>query len=106
DAVNSGVWFGHSGTLKNAGGIRATGTVATGVRLDGGGTVINSGTISAADGTAVAFGGSGGNLLVLKPGYALEGAVYGGVSATNTVELAGNVGVGLTVDYNQLGLTN
>ncbi|HEV8678745.1 MAG TPA: hypothetical protein VGQ90_05165, partial [Stellaceae bacterium] len=107
----SGFTIGEPGIVTNAGTI--VGTAGPGVSFAASGTVILSGTISGSGGTAIQFGGTnayfgatGGNLLVLEFGYDLVGGVYGSVSATNTVELLGTVGAGVTVDYNGLGLTN
>jgi hypothetical protein len=103
----SGVFvIGGSDYVSNVGNI--TGTGGVGLSLGGdGGTLVNSGTIAGGNGTAVAFSGTGGNLLVLKPGYAMTGGVVGSGSATNTLELAGGaIGRPLTVDYNGLTLTN
>ncbi len=95
---------GAAGTVTNAATI--LGTHGFGIELFAGGTVIDSGTISGAyGGGAVSFGGTGGNLLVLEQGYKLSGAVEGGVSATNTLELSGSLGA-VTVNYNGLSLTN
>ena len=90
-------------TVVNAGTISST---ATGIVLKAGGTVIDAGAISGGSGTAVGFGGTGGNLLVLQRGYHLNGAIAGSASATNTVELAGSVGAAVTVGYNGLGLSH
>ena len=63
------------------------GTSGYGVRLSAGGTVVDSGTISGGSGTAVIFGGAGGNLLVLGAGYHLTGKIAGSTAATDTLEL-------------------
>jgi hypothetical protein len=65
--------FGFAGTVTNSGTIRGTGTAGVGIDLTAGGTVVDSGTVSGASGTAIYFGGTGGNRLVLDPGYALSG---------------------------------
>jgi hypothetical protein len=93
-------------TVTNAGMIGATGTAGIGVTLVTGGTVIDSGTVSGAA-TAVAFGGTGSNLLILEHGYALTGGVVGSASASDTVELLGTSAANaVTVTYNTLGLSN
>ena len=71
--ATNGVDFGPTsgGRVTNAG--RIMGTSGFGVDLQGGGTVIDSGIISGGNGTAIAFGGSASNLLVLKSGYLLDG---------------------------------
>ena len=79
-------------TVINTGIISGSGpgpTYGFGIILRAGGTVFDSGTISGTNGTAIAFGGSGANLLQLAPGYALSGNVVGSstAGATNTMEL-------------------
>jgi hypothetical protein len=49
-----------------------------------GGTLTNTGSISGNSGTAVAFGGTGSDLLVLDPGFGFSGIVAGGTSSSNT----------------------
>jgi Hint domain len=102
----TGVRIDGLGTITNTGTIAGTGGV--GVDLAGGGTVVDSGTIVGSNGTAISFGGTGSNLLVLEHGYALNGDVATSTSAgaINKLELAGSVGAALTVNYNGLGLTN
>lgn len=91
---------GAAPTVTNDGVIRAIS--GSGVNLQGGGTVIDSGIISGGNGTAVFFGGTGSNRLVLKAGFELYGIVVGatpaavgaaaaavGAAATNTLELGG-----------------
>ncbi|HEV8677950.1 MAG TPA: Hint domain-containing protein, partial [Stellaceae bacterium] len=95
---------GGIGTVANSATI--IGTSSYGVRLATGGTVVDSGRISGGTGTAVSFGGTGGNLLVLEPGYGLGGGVYGSTIGTDTIELAGTVGAAVTASYNGLTLTN
>src|SRR5579862_2320830 len=58
---------GTAWTLNNAGVIKASAGGGIGVALPGGGTVINSGTITGSGGTAVRFGG-GADRLVVGPG--------------------------------------
>jgi hypothetical protein len=124
---SGGVFFGGgTGTIVNHGQI--VDTNGLGVDLDAGGsvgntgliegssigigiygaagTITNSGTISGGGGTAISFGGTGSNLLVLENGYKLVGGVYGNASATNTVKLAGSAGAAVSVDFNTLGFTN
>jgi hypothetical protein len=80
-------------TVINAGTIAATGA---GIVLSAGGTVTTSGTINGSSGTAVSFGGTGGNRLILDPGYHLGGTVVGSTSAgaTNTLELGSAASTG------------
>ena len=102
---DEGVYISNqSGTVVNAGTI--AGTDRIGVYLAAGGTVIDSGTISGANGTAVKLGGAGGNLLALEHGYQLNDAVSV-AGSNNTLELLGANG-NLTVDLNggAAGLTN
>ena len=82
------------GTVTNAGTIR--GATGAGVELYSGGTVIDSGTISGGNGTAISFGGTVANRLVLDPGYDLGGIVVGSTSAgaTNTLELGSAASAG------------
>ena len=104
-AVNSGVISGSGasgiGVLLNGGGLvdNAAGLISGahyGISLGGGGTVTNAGTVAGASGTAVVFGGTGSNRLVLDPGYVLVGTALGatGAGATNTLELAVGTGAG------------
>src|SRR5262249_13862794 len=92
-----GITLGGGGTVVNSGVISA---YNIGVDLTGGGTIVNSGTI-AATGTrgnyAVRFDGTGSSLLVLEHGYHLAGTVMGSgtVGASNTLELAGSLGAPL-----------
>jgi hypothetical protein len=90
-------------TVTNSGTI--IGSAGIGIDLAAGGTVVDSGTISGS-GTAVRFGGTGGSLLVLEPGYKFTGSVISSASYPNTVELAGSLGSPLTVGYNALTLSN
>jgi hypothetical protein len=108
---NSGVITGRYGVVLLDGGTVAnyatiTGLTYSGVAISGGGTVIDAGTISGAS-TAVAFYGTYNNLLVLRRGYALHGAVYGSSGASSAVELLGTSAANaVTATYNSLGLTN
>ncbi len=104
----NGVLIRGAGSIANFGTISATnGTIGVGVSFSGGGdTLINAGMIVGASGTAVIFAGTGGNLLVLEHGYQLQGGVVGNVGASNTLELAGSAGAGVTVGYNGLGLSH
>jgi hypothetical protein len=96
----SGVYVDKAaGSVANSGTI--TGTSLAGVALAAGGTVVDSGTITGGDGTAVSFGGSGGNLLGLEHGYNLGGAVTV-TGAANTLELLGAAGA-VTVDFDKAG---
>jgi hypothetical protein len=90
-------------TVFNAGVIGATNGSGVGVALQGGGTVVDSGTIEGAN-TAVRFGGTGSNVLVLEQGYAFFGLVQGSASASNTLELVGSVGAAVTVNHLDLGV--
>ena len=98
-----GVYIGGAaGTVTNSGTIAGTGTSNSfGVILHMGGTVVDSGAITGGSGTAISFGGSGGNLLALEHGYSLGGGVA--VAGTgNTLELLGAAGP-VTVDFNKSG---
>jgi len=97
--------------VTNGGTIR--GTTGTGINLAAGGTVVDAGTISGGNGTAISFGGTAGNLLVLDPGYKLSGVVVGGTSAgaSNTLELAsaasaGTVTAALNTEFVNFGTVN
>lgn len=91
-SYGSGVYLG-TGSVTNATSASITG-VLYGVDLTAGGTLTNAGTITGSDGPAVAFGGTGSNLLVLEPGFAFSGVVSGGTSASNTLELASTTSIG------------
>jgi hypothetical protein len=65
-----------------------------GVNLLAGGTVSNAGTITGSGGTAVYLGGTGSNLLVVRPGAVFNGNVVGSASASNTLELAAGSSTG------------
>jgi len=96
----SGVYVGVSaGTVTNSGAI--TGTDLAGVILAAGGTVVDSGTVTGGNGTAISFGGTGGNLLALENGYNLGGSVSV-AGAASTLELLGAAGA-VTVDFDKSG---
>ena len=96
----SGVYLGGgAGMVTNSGTI--AGTDLAGVILAEGGTVVDAGTITGGTGTAISFGGTGGNLLVLENGYNLGGGVFVAGTA-NTLELLGAAGA-VTVDFDKPG---
>jgi fibronectin-binding autotransporter adhesin len=80
-----------SGTVLNQGTILSSSSNGPGVFLQAGGTIVDSGTITSGNGTAISFGGTGSNRLVLYSSYVFGGKVVGGGSsgATNTLELTG-----------------
>ena len=80
------------GTVTNRGTISEGSGTGFGVELAAGGTVTNAGTISG--NTAIYFGGSGSNLLVMEPSAVLQGKVVGGVNASNALELASGSSAG------------
>jgi fibronectin-binding autotransporter adhesin len=80
-------------SVTNATSASITGA-ALGVDLSAGGTLRNAGSIIGGGGTAVTLGGFGDNLLVLDPGFGFSGLVTGGVSASNTLELASAASAG------------
>ncbi len=90
-----GINLGSGGAITNAASASITG-MALGVDLSAGGTLTNAGTIVGNGGTAVVFGGTVSDLLVLDPGYELSGIVIGGTSAsaTNKLELASAASAG------------
>jgi T5SS/PEP-CTERM-associated repeat protein len=88
-----GIELGFGGGITNTASASITGQVF-GVELSAGGTLTNAGTVVGNTGTAVYFGGTGSNLLVLDPGYKLSGIALGGTSATNTLELASAASTG------------
>jgi collagen type I/II/III/V/XI/XXIV/XXVII alpha len=87
-----GVLLQAGGSVTNAAFASITGSFA--VDLSGGGTLTNAGTINGTGGTAVYLGGTGSNLLVLESGFGFSGAVAGGASASNTLELASAASAG------------
>jgi Hint domain len=84
----------HSGTITNAAAASITGGHG-GVFLSMGGTLINAGTIEGSGGTAVYLGGTANNRLVVEPSAVFSGSVTGSPSASNTLELASAVSVGM-----------
>ena len=111
-AANAGTISGAKGIVAQVGTLAITnsgtiiGTSGDGISLAGGGTVTDSGAITGSA-TAIAFGGSSSNLLVLEHGYTLSGRIFGSASAANTLELLGTSAANaVTATYNTLGLTN
>ena len=94
-ASGDGILLGSGGAITNAASASITGN-AFGVDLSANGTLTNAGTIVGNNGTAVAFAGTGLNLLVLDPGYKFSGIVIGGTSnsTANTLELASATSAG------------
>jgi hypothetical protein len=92
-----GVDLGVGGSVTNAASASLTGDTY-GVDLSAGGTLTNAGSIIGGSGTAVSFGGTGSNLLVLDPSYGFSGLAVGGVSASNTLELASAASAGTITD--------
>lgn len=113
----TGVTIAHDGTVINAAGGQIVGGVAIGsgigyfsnagsvvlastnISLGGGGTVVNSGTISYqteyGSEAAIYLGGSGLNRLTLYPGEVITGGIAQASStATNTLELAAGATLG------------
>jgi len=88
-----GIILGSGGTITNVASASITGKVF-GVDLSEGGTLTNAGTIVGNTGTAVVFGGTASNLLVLDPGYRLSGIAIGGTGAVNTLDLASAASIG------------
>ena len=89
----AGVALAAGGAVTNAASASIRGGTF-GVYIYGGGTLTNAGTVVGNTGTAVAFGGTGSNLLLLDPGYGLSGLAIGGTSASNTLELASAASAG------------
>ena len=83
-------------TVTNFGIIGGT---AFGVMLGGGGTVVDTGTISGS--TAIHFGGTGDNLLVLTPGYKIAGSISA-LGTGNTLELLGSATSAVTANFTSL----
>jgi hypothetical protein len=98
-----------AGSVANAGSIGATGPTSSGILLESGGSVSNTGVItgtnfgvniSGAVGTvenagfiggtldAVSFGAGFANRLIVDPGAVFDGTVDGGAGASSTLELA------------------
>lgn len=99
--TGAGSGVGYAGVVLAAGGavINAATTASItgatyGVDIYGGGTLTNAGTVVGNTGTAVVFGGTGSNLLLLDPGYGLFGLAMGSTSAINTLELASAASTG------------
>ena len=88
---------GPAATVTNFGSIGSSTNGVAGVELLGGGTVVDAGTITS-NINAIYLGGSD-NLLVLQPGYAINGSVRVSGSG-NTLELQGSV----IANYNSVGL--
>jgi hypothetical protein len=83
--------YAGSNTLTNSGAIRGTGSAGVGVVFNDGSsqtaTLINSGTIVGASGTAVRFG-AGNDVLVLQAGANFGGEIVDGGGGNNTVALS------------------
>jgi plastocyanin len=90
-------------TIFNAGVIGATNGSGVGIDLTDGGTIIDSGAVEGGN-TAIRFGGTGSNLLVLEHGYEFFGLIQGSASASNTLELVGSVGAPVTEKYLDVGV--
>jgi hypothetical protein len=90
------------GRITVVGTVAGTGTAGVGIDLMAGGTVVTSGTISGSSGTAISFGGTGNNLLVVDPGAVFSGSVFFSPSATNTVHLFGSAGPRLKWDFDDI----
>jgi Hint domain len=88
----AGVALAAGGAVTNGASASITGSTF-GVYISSG-TLTNAGTVVGNTGTAVAFGGTGSNLLLLDPGYGLSGLAIGGTSASNTLELASAASAG------------
>jgi hypothetical protein len=89
-AISGGGNGGGLGAFLNAGILTNNGTISggtSGVYVFSG-TLVDAGTIIGNQGTAVDFGGTGPNLLVLEPGFTFSGLVIGGSGASNVIELA------------------
>lgn len=79
------------GDITNNSGASLSGSAYGAFLTGGSGTVTNAGTISGAT-YSVKFSDTGTNRLVVKPSAVFVGAVGGGASASNTLELAGGTG--------------
>ena len=93
-----GIYASGGGLVTNEGGGTIVGT-ATGIRagvgivIKNGGTVVDAGTIVGAGGTAVSLAGPGADLLVLDPGYVLNGkAIAQGTPSTLELGSAASTG--------------
>jgi hypothetical protein len=113
NALRGGVSLAFFGTTSAAATVSNLGVIigggygiSVGAADSGSNTIVNSGTIVGSSGTAISFGGTGANLLVLEHGYKITGSVVGAVGASDTVELAGSVGNAVTASFNGLALTN
>ena len=102
--------YGGDTTVTNAGTIVTTGTASLNQAVSFGSpndtqnyndTVINSGTIASASGTAIQFG-NGTNLLEILPGASFVGAVNGG-TGSNTMEFGAGPNAG---SFTGLGSSN
>ena len=78
------------GSVTNGASAHIAGVI--GVSLYG--TLTNAGSIIGSKGTAVEFGGTGSNLLVLDAGFGFSGLVAGGTSSSNSIELASGSSTG------------
>ena len=91
-------------TVTNFGSVGSGGS-GFGIRLQDGGTVVDAGTISGGS-DAIYFGGtyangsSANNLLMLQPGYTINGAVLAAAAGNNTLGLQGNATTAVIVNYN------
>jgi uncharacterized protein with beta-barrel porin domain len=73
--INGNVGLFSGGSVKNQAGATIYGMVVT--DGSGGTTVTNAGTITGTGGTAVSFGGTGSNTLILQTGSVLNGKAVG-----------------------------
>jgi hypothetical protein len=95
-----GVYVYSDASVTNAPSASITGGTLA-VDLFNGGTLRTAGTIVGSGGTAVSFGGTGSNLLVLEPGFGFSGKVIGSTSASDTLELASASGAGTLTDLGE-----
>jgi glycosyltransferase involved in cell wall biosynthesis len=79
-----------AGTVANAAGATISGTIGIGIQ-QGNGTVINAGAINGSGGTAILFGSSTGNLVVVLPGAIFGGYVGGGGGGIDLAAGAGTL---------------